>query len=364
MNASVARRSHPRFLISEAFVVDLPDRIADEAELEELLSRPPAAVVDVFRRLRGDLAVLGSGGKMGASLVRMACRARDAAGSRATVFSVSRFGDAAVRARHEAAGAETVACDLLAEDAADRLPPAAHIVYMVGLKFGTSDRPDRTWAANTVAPWTAAGAYRDAAIVAFSTGCVYDFTRVGSGGSVETDPLEPRGEYANAAVARERLFEYASRERGTPMVLLRLNYALEPRYGVLVDLAQRIAAGEPIDLSTGHFNGIWQGDANAAALRLLEHAARPPLALNVTGTQTLAVRDVATRLAERMGRPVAFTGEPAPAALLANSAQATALLGEPATPIGRVIDWVADWTARGGRTLGKPTHFEVRDGRY
>ncbi|NNJ26372.1 NAD-dependent epimerase/dehydratase family protein [Alienimonas chondri] len=344
--------------------MDLPDRLADETALEELLSRPAPAVVDVFRRLRGDLAVLGSAGKMGTSLVTMACRARDAAGSPAKVFSVSRFGDVSVRRRHEAAGAETVACDLLAEDAVDRLPPAAHVVYMAGLKFGTSERPDLTWAANTVAPIQASRAYRDAAIVAFSTGCVYDFVPVGSGGSVETDALEPRGEYANAAVARERLFEYASRERGTPVVLLRLNYALEPRYGVLVDLAQRIAAGQPIDLSTGHFNGIWQGDANAAALRLLEQAASPPLAINVTGTQTLAVRDVATRLAERMNTSVAFTGEPAPAALLANAAQATALLGAPDTPIERVIDWVADWIARGGRTLGKPTHFEVRDGRY
>ncbi|QDT14276.1 NAD-dependent epimerase/dehydratase family protein [Alienimonas californiensis] len=344
--------------------MELPDRIADETALEELLSRPTPAVVDVFRRLRGDLAVLGSGGKMGLSLVTMACRARDAAGSSAKVFSVSRFGDAAVRRQHEAAGAETVACDLLAEDAADRLPPAAHVVYMVGLKFGTAERPDLTWAANTVAPLQATRAYRDADVVAFSTGNVYDVTAADSGGSVETDALEPRGEYPNAAVARERLFEYASRERGTPAVLLRLNYALEPRYGVLVDLAQRIAAGTPIDLATGYFNGIWQGDANAAALRLLEHAGSPPLAINVTGTQTLAVRDVATRLAERMGRPVAFTGEPAPAALLSNAARATALLGEPDTPIERVIDWVADWIARGGRTLGKPTRFEVRDGRY
>jgi nucleoside-diphosphate-sugar epimerase len=347
---------------------DLPQRIADEAALEELLSRPTPAVVDVFARLDGGVAVLGSGGKMGLSLVAMACRARDAVatggGGGRTIYSVSRFGDAAARAAHERAGAVTVACDLMDRDAAMRaLPDAANVVYMVGLKFGTGDNPAMTWAANTVAPLHAAERYRDARIVAFSTGCVYDLSEVGAG-SVETDPLEPRGEYANACVARERIFQYMSQRHGTRIALVRLNYALEPRYGVLVDLAQTIARGEPVDVTMGWFNGIWQGDANAAALRLLEHAAAPPLAINVTGLQTLRVRDVATRLGERMNAPVYFTGEEAPTALLSNASRMRGMLGEPGVPIDRVIDWVADWVSRGGETLGKPTHFQTRDGRY
>jgi len=343
---------------------DLPDCIADEAQLDDLLSRPPAEVVDVLGRLEGDLAVVGGGGKIGPSLARMACRARDAAAGARKVFVIDQFGDPAIRDALAAAGAETVACDLFDPSAVAALPEAANVIYMVGMKFGTSQAPALTWAVNALIPAAVAERYRDARIVTFSTGCVYALTPAGSAGSVETDPLEPIGEYANACVARERIFEFLAARHGTPMVQVRLNYAVEMRYGVLVDLAQAVAAGRAIDVTMGQFNCIWQADVNAAVLRLIDHAACPPLPINLTGPDKLAVRDVATRLGERMGKAVTFSGSEADTALLSDASKARQLLGAPPTPIGCVIDWTADWVARGRPTLGKPTHFQSRDGRY
>jgi len=343
---------------------DLPDAIADEAQLDDFLSRPTGDVVDALRRLEGDLAVVGGGGKIGPSLATMACRARDAAGGGGKVFVIDRFPDESVRERLAAAGAKPIACDLFDSSAVGSLPDAANVIYMVGMKFGTSAAPAATWAVNALLPAAVAERYRDARIVAFSTGCVYALTRAGSPGSVETDPLEPIGEYANGCVARERIFEFLAARHGTAVVQVRLNYAVEMRYGVLVDLAEAIAAGEPVDLTMGHFNCIWQGDVNAAVLRLLEHAARPPLAINLTGADKLSVRRVAARLGERIGKPVVFSGVEADTALLSDASRAFRLLGEPPTPIDRVIDWTADWIARGRPTLGKPTHFQARDGRY
>ena len=339
-------------------------RIEDVEQLEELLSRPSPAVVSVIGGLTGRLAILGAGGKMGPSLTRMACRARDAAGADLEIVAVSRFSDAAVAEKLQRAGARTVRCDLLDAEAVADLPSAENVIYMVGLKFGTGDDPVRTWATNTLAPAWAMRRYREARIVAFSTGCVYELVAVQSGGSVEADPLEPLGEYANACVARERVLEYGSRTSATPMVLLRLNYAVEMRYGVLVDIASRVLAGEEIELTTGHFNVIWQGEANAAAIRLLEHATCPPAAINVTGADTLAVRDVAQRLAELMGRDVRLAGTESPTAWLSNAARAHHLLGPPRVAVDEILRWTADWLTRGGETLGKPTHFETRDGRY
>jgi len=343
---------------------DLPETIETEEQLDELLSRPPADVVDLFGRLDGPLAIVGGAGKIGPSLVRMACRARDQAGRGQEIHVIDRFPDPHVREALEAAGARTFAADLLNSAALDDAPAAAHVIYMVGMKFGTTDRPALTWAVNGLIPAYVAPRYADARIVAFSTGCVYDLVPADSAGSVETDPLTPPGEYANSCVARERIFEHFAHANGTPMLQMRLNYAVEMRYGVLVDLAKEIVAGEPVDVTMGCFNCIWQGDVNATALRLLEHCACPPRPLNVTGAEKLAVRDVAERLGQRMGKSVRFTGSEADTALLSDARQAHRLLGEPPTPIGRVIDWTADWVARGGRDLGKPTHFQTRDGEY
>ena len=343
---------------------NLPATIADEAALEELLSRPTAEVVEVFRGLRGDVAILGAGGKIGPSLAAMACRGRGVAGTSQRIIVVSRFSNAAAREQLERLGCVTLSADLLDPAAVAALPDAANVIYMVGQKFGTSDQPARTWAINTVTPAYVARRYRGARVVAFSTGCVYDFKPAGGAGSVETDPLTPPGEYANSCVARERVLEHFSLVDKTPMVLLRLNYAVEMRYGVLVDVASQLAAGRPIDVTMGSFNVIWQGDVNAAAWRLLDHAASPALALNLTGAEKLSVRAVACRLGELMGRPAAFVGQEAPTALLSDARRAFSILGKPPTPLDTVLRWTADWVSRGGRLLNKPTHFQTRDGRY
>lgn len=342
----------------------LPQRIENLEQLEELLSRPTGPVVELFRRLEGDVVILGAGGKIGPSLTRMACRARQQAARGRRIIAVARFSDSAARAAIEQVGAEVLRADLMDPAAVAALPPAQNVLYLVGQKFGTTHRPDLTWAVNTLVPAAVAQRYRLSRIVAFSTGCVYPLVPAGSRGSTEADELTPLGEYANACVARERIFEHASRRDGTPVVQLRLNYALELRYGVLVDLARQVLAGEAVDLTMGYFNAVWQGDVNAAALRLLEHAASPPAAFNVTGPERLSVRQVAAALAARLGRPARFAGQEAPTALLADASRAIALLGPPMVPIERVIDWTADWLARGGATLNKPTHFQQRDGRY
>jgi len=343
---------------------DWPDQIEDEEQLAELLSRPSEQVVEAFARLDGDLAILGGGGKIGPSLTAMACRARRQAGTDQRILVIDRFPDPAVRQSLDRLGAETVACDLLDPEAVGALSEAPNAIYMVGRKFGTTGSPAMTWAINGLIPAYVGQRYRRARIVVFSTGCVYDFVPAESAGSVETDPLTPPGEYSNSCVARERIFEYLSSAHGTKMVLLRLNYAVEMRYGVLVDLALQIHSGRPVDLTMGQFNAIWQGDVAAAAIRLLSHAACPPLAINLTGPEKLSVRLVAQRLGELMGKPVRFVGEEAPTALLSDASAAHRLLGKPAVPIQRVLEWTAGWIARGGTTLGKPTHFQSRDGKY
>lgn len=342
------------------------DTIHDEAELDELLSRPSPEVVALFRRLKGKgpLAIVGATGKIGPSLVATACRARDHAGGSEPIYAIARFTDPAVRGRLEKMGAQTMVCDLLDPLSALTLPDAAHVLYLAGHKFGTTGRPDITWATNALAVVPVSEKFRKARIVAFSTGCVYPMAPIASGGSVETDPLEPLGEYSNACVARERFFEYFAHRNQTPVLQIRLNYAVEMRYGVLVDLAAQIAAGRPVDVSMGYFNVIWQGDVNNYALRLLEHTALPPAAFNLTGPEKLATREVALRLGELMGKPVNLVGTEAPDALLSNASRAHHLLGLPTVGVETLLKWTADWIGRGEPTLGKPTHFQARDGRY
>lgn len=343
--------------------MDLPQIIASEDQLDDVMTRPSPALVAYARTLEGPLLVLGAGGKMGPSLAVRAKRAAEEAGVDLDVVAVSRFGDEEARAWLEARGVRTVARDLLTDGLED-LPDASRIVYLVGQKFGTTSAPARTWALNALVPERVCARWPAARIAALSTGNVYPLTPVARGGSVEEDPLTPLGEYANACVARERIFEDASQRRGTRVVLLRLNYALDLRYGVVVDLARRIVAREPIDLTTGYVNLIWQGDANDAVIRALEHAAAPPLALNLTGREVLRVRELAEALGELLEEHVRFTGTEADSALLSDPTRAYALLGAPPTPLDAVLRWTAAWVRSGGRTLGKPTHFEVRDGRF
>jgi nucleoside-diphosphate-sugar epimerase len=344
---------------------------ADDAALDECLSAPTDAAVQALARAPGDVVVLGAGGKMGPSLARMLRRAADAAGDRRRVIAVSRWSapnEDAERRLNEA-GVETRRCDLLDRAAVAALPDAPNVVFMAGQKFGTAEAAHRTWAMNTIVPAVCAERYAGARTVAFSTGNVYALSPVGAGGvpprmSVETDPLVPAGEYAASCVGRERVFEHYAAARGTPVAIVRLNYAVDLRYGVLVDLARRVWAGEPVDLTMGYVNVIWQGDANALAITALAHAATPPFVVNVTGPLRLAVREVAHDLGALLGRTPVLTGAEAPDALLADTARMRTTLGETEVDYWTLVSWVAGWVKRGGRVLGKPTKYEVRDGKF
>jgi len=280
------------------------------------------------------------------------------------VIAVSRFSNETARRWLEEHGVQTLSCDLYDADAVRKLPSAENVLFLVGHKFGTTQSPAITWAANTVVPMRIAERFSASRIVALSTGNVYAQSPIARGGSVESDELTPLGEYANATVGRERIFEFYSNRNGTRMALLRLFYAVEMRYGVLRDLADKVLAGKSIDLASGHFNCIWQGDANEMAIRSLDLVSSPPAAYNLTSANVLSVREVATRLAELLEKAPHFSGTESETALLGNTTKLRAKLGDPATPLEAMIRWTADWVKRGGRGLGKPTHFEVRDGRY
>ncbi|MDH3292393.1 MAG: NAD-dependent epimerase/dehydratase family protein [Gemmatimonadota bacterium] len=314
--------------------------------------------------LEGDLLVLGAGGKMGPSLLRLAHRASREAGSRRRIIAVSRFGTPGLAAQLAADGIETVERDLLDPGVVDDLPDAPHVVFMAGQKFGTSENPSATWALNAFLPGLMARRYATSNLVVFSTGNVYPFTSVGRSGSVETDPVGPIGEYAQSAVAREHIVTWISERQKTPSAILRLNYAVELRYGVLRDLADRVWRSAPIDLTMGHVNVIWQRDANAIALGSLQHCAVPPAVFNVTGPTTLSVRDLAEHLARRLGVEPVFTGREAASALLSDASRCVDLFGSPTLDVDTLLDWVADWVQLGGRSFDRPTHFEERGGRF
>ena len=341
-----------------------PPLIWDVEQLEDLLSEPSAEAIEVMRAIAGDVIVLGVGGKMGPTLARMVKRALDAAGQSARVIGVARFAEAAQRDALETHGIETIRCDLLDQDAVAQLPDAANVIYMAGRKFGSTGHESYTWAMNTYVPALVCERYRASRIAAFSTGNVYGLTPTGHSGSSEEDPCAPVGEYAQSCLGRERMFEYFSQRYGIPIAILRLNYAAEMRYGVLCDLAERVLRGEPVDLTMGYFNVIWQGDANAMAIASLAHAASPPLIVNVAGPEELSVRATCIELARLMGVEVSFTGGEAPDALLSNGARGRALLGPPRVTATQLLAWTADWVQRGGPRLGKPTHFESRTGQF
>jgi nucleoside-diphosphate-sugar epimerase len=343
---------------------ELPDLLNTEEELDEVLTRPRPVLVDFIRTLNSPLLILGAGGKMGPTLAWLARRAAQAADHPLNVCAVSRYSDD--RARHwlEARGVQTLSVDLLNREELKRLPEAAEVIYLVGRKFGTAQDAAQTWAVNTLVPAYVAERFPRARLVVLSTGNVYPLVRVSSGGSIETDALTPLGEYANAAIARERLFEFHSQQNATPICILRLNYAVDLRYGVLVDIARRVQSGEPVDASMGYVNCIWQGDANEIILRSLALAKAPPQVLNLTGPALLSIRDVARQLGEMLGQTVHFSGTEADTALLSNPARVCALLGPPPTALEHVLRWTAHWVKSGGRLLDRPTHFEVRDGRY
>jgi nucleoside-diphosphate-sugar epimerase len=347
----------------------LPPKATDaprsEAALDELLTAPSQATVEAVSALKGDLLLLGAGGKMGPSLARLARRSIAAAGLRHRVICVSRFGSGDLAARLRAEEIETLACDLLDRRQLAAIPEVPNIVYLAGFKFGASEAPHRTWAMNAYLPAMVAERFNRSRIVALSTGNVYPQVPVESGGATEQTAPEPVGEYAQSCLARERMFEYMAEAHGTRSVLVRLNYATDLRYGVLADIAGKVHRGEPVDVTTGYVNTIWQGDANAVILRSFDLCAAPPDVLNLTGPETLSVRQVALGVASLLGRPAPrFTGEEAGTALLNDASRCHELYGLPAVSASTLIEWTASWVDSRLPTLGKPTHFETRDGRF
>jgi len=332
--------------------------------LEAALAAPSARLVADMGRLEGDLLVLGAGGKMGPSLAMLARNAFDAAGSSNQVIAVSRFGDAAARRRLEDAGVRTVAADLLNDDELQALPDAENVIHMAAMKFGTSGSEHLTWAMNTYLPGRVGERYRDARIVAFSSGNVYPLVPLASTGATEDHPIEPIGEYGQSVLGRERIFAYVSHRYGTRVAAIRLNYAIDLRYGVLVDIATAVRDGEPIDLSMGHVNVVWQGYANEVTLRALHHASAPPTAINLTGPEIVSVRRLAHWFGERLGREPVLVGEEQTSALLNDASRCHALFGYPDISLLEMVDMVADWLHAGGELHGKPTKFQVRSGRF
>lgn len=336
----------------------------DLTDLEERLSRPTPAVIDVMRQIPGDFIVLGAAGKMGPSLARMIKRASDDAGTPRRVIAVSRFSTPGSAEEFTAHGIEVIARDLLDANAVAYLPAAANVIYMAGMKFGATGNESLTWAMNAWLPGIVCERYSRSRIVAFSTGNVYGLTPVENGGSREEDTLNPAGEYAMSCLGRERIFDHFSRVRGTPVSLIRLNYACDLRYGVLVDIARKVWADEPVDVTMGHFNTIWQGDANALSLLTLAHTSSPATPFNITGIRTLSVRETAMQFGELFGKVPHITGIEAKDALLSNPTRSILSLGPPFVSETDLIEWTAAWIQRGGASLGKPTHFESRDGRF
>ncbi len=332
----------------------------DESGLEDLLSEPTDIARDTLERVEGDIVVLGAGGKMGPTLAMMLRKADP----KRKIYAVSRFSDKAVEQRIADAGIEVIEQDFLDDSTYHKLPDVPNVFHLPCMKFGATGKEDLTWAMNALVPGMLARHYRNSRIVAFSTGNVYPFTDINTSGPAETTPLDPVGEYGWSCLARERVFGHFSKVHGTPVSLIRLNYANEPRYGIIVDLTRNILDGRPIDITMGHVNLIWQGDANNYTIAALTLAKSPPTPLNVAGPQVLTVRAVAEDIGRRLGKPPGFTGHEAPTALLSDASLCFKHFGPPSTSLDRMLDMIVPWVAAGNRTLDKPTKYDVRNGKF
>lgn len=345
-------------------MIKFPEKIENEQQLEELLSMPAEEVVDLFKTLDGDIIFLGVAGKIGPSIAQMAKRACDIAGISKRIIGVSRFSNEKEKKHIESFGIETIQGDLLEPDFIKSLPKVKNVIFLAGMKFGAEGNLSLTWAMNSYIPAMIAEHFKYSRIVAFSTGCVYPLVTVTSGGSRETGQPVAVGEYAQSCLGRERMFQYGSIKYNTPVALIRLNYAVELRYGVLVDIAIKVKNRQPVDLSMGYFNVIWQGDSNNVVLRALAHCESPAKIFNITGPEIMSVRDVANQFGRLFGIEPKLTGEEEKTALLSNSQLAYSIFGRPEMPVNQIIKWIAGWINDGHGLLGKPTHFEVRDGKY
>ena len=338
----------------------LPDRLESVEQLDDLLSTPSPALIESFKQLAGDVIIVGANGKIGPSLARMAKRAVDASCVSRRVLAV----DLNAMPELAAAGLETIQCNMLDQEDVAKLPKVANVMYMVGRKFGSTGSESMTWGVNGIAAYHAARHFRGSRMAAFSTGCVYPVMDIASGGATEQTPVAPVGEYAMSCVARERMLDFFADQGELDVVHVRLNYAVECRYGVLFDLASSVLNGEPIDITTGYANVIWQGDCCDRALRSFALASNPATILNVTGPEMFSIRQVAAQMGEIMGKEVTFAGEENGRGYLNNASYANGIFGNPSVPLSRVVQWVAQWVQAGGADLGKPTHFETQDGKY
>jgi nucleoside-diphosphate-sugar epimerase len=341
-----------------------PEIIENEEQLDDLMSEPGDRLVHMMEKLRGDILILGASGKMGVQLAMMARKASDRSGSDRRITGVSRFTDQRARDKLEQSGISTVKCDLLNQEELGRLPDAENIIFMAGRKFGTTGSEELTWAVNGITPAFVCERYRTSKITAYSTGCVYPFVDISSGGSLETDPLNPVGEYAQTTLARERVFQYYSKKYSIPVCLFRLNYSIDLRYGVLFDICSRVFREEPVDVTTGAVNVIWQGDAVERSLLCLDHCGVPSFPLNVTGPEIVSVRYLAETFASILGKSVRLRGEESRFCALSNAARSFELFGYPKVSLSRMIRWTAHWVRNGMPSLGKPTHFDERKGEF